>query len=120
MIKVEVLEDFNLKDFGKLKNLERKSGKGQEGKLFKRDTFDCDEKMCEYLTGKNPLNKAVVQVIEVIPETPTIIGHRADDVEYVVSLDDENMKKLSKNGLTVEDLDIKKEIKPKKKKSSKK
>lgn len=68
MIKVEVLEDFNLKDFGKLKNLERKSGKGQDGKLFKRDTFECDEAMCEYLTGKNPINKAVVQVVEVIPE----------------------------------------------------
>lgn len=68
MIKVEVLEDFNLKDFGELKNLERKTGKDQEGRLFKGDTFECDEKMCEYLCGKNPLNKAVVQVVEVIPE----------------------------------------------------
>ena len=62
------------------------------------------------------------------PKMPTIIGHRTDDVEYVAPLDDENMKKLSKaiekriseNGLTVEGLGIKKEIKPKKKKSSKK
>lgn len=68
MIKVEVLEDFNLKDFNKLKKLERNSGRNQDGKLFKKDTFECDEEMCEYLCGKNPLNKAVVQVVEVIPK----------------------------------------------------
>lgn len=68
MIKVEVLEDFNLKDFDELKNLERGSNKSQEGKLFKGDKFECSETMCEYLTGKNPLNRAVVQIIEVIPK----------------------------------------------------
>ena len=67
MIKVRAIEDFTLQEFDKLKNIIRK-GKGQEGKLFIGDIFECDEKMADYLTGNNPINRAVVQVIEVIPE----------------------------------------------------
>ena len=67
MIKVEVTEDFTLEKFNELKNIIRKT-KGQEGKLFIGDTFECDEKMADYLTGNNPINRAVVKVIEVIPE----------------------------------------------------
>ena len=67
MIKVEVIEDFTLQKFGEIKNIVRK-GKSQEGKLFIGDTFECDEKMADYLTGNNPINRAVVKVIEVIPE----------------------------------------------------
>ena len=67
MIKVEVTEDFTLEKFNELKNIIRKT-KGQEGKLFIGDTFECDEKMANYLTGNNPINRAVVKVIEVIPE----------------------------------------------------
>ena len=68
MIKVEALQDFSLRDFNKVEELERK-GKNKDGFIFKGDTFKCDENLCEYLCGKNPLNKAVVQVVEVIPET---------------------------------------------------
>ena len=67
MIKVEALQDFSLRDFNKVEELERK-GKNKDGFIFKGDTFKCDENLCEYLCGKNPLNKAVVQVVEVIPE----------------------------------------------------
>lgn len=67
MIKVKVIEDFTLQEFDKLKNIIRK-GKGQEGKLFIGDIFECDEKMADYLTGNNSINRAVVKVIEVIPE----------------------------------------------------
>ena len=67
MIKVEALEDFTLKRFEELKNIQRKS-KEQKGKLFAGDIFECDEKMADYLTGNNPINRAVVKVIEVIPE----------------------------------------------------
>ena len=67
MIKVKVIEDFTLQEFDKLKNIIRK-GKEQEGKLFIGDIFECDEKMADYLTGNNPINRAVVKVIEVIPE----------------------------------------------------
>lgn len=67
MIKVEVTEDFTLQEFNKLKNIVRKC-KEQEGKLFIGDIFECDEKMADYLTGNNSINRAVVKVIEVIPE----------------------------------------------------
>lgn len=67
MIKVRVIEDFTLQEFDKLKNIIRK-GKEQEGKLFIGDIFECDEKMADYLTGNNSINRAVVKVIEVIPE----------------------------------------------------
>lgn len=67
MIKVKVIEDFTLQGFDKLKNITRKQ-KEQEGKLFIGDIFECDEKMADYLTGNNPINRAVVKVIEVIPE----------------------------------------------------
>lgn len=67
MIKVEVIEDFTLQEFNKLKNIIRK-GKDEEGKLFIGDIFECDEKMADYLTGNNSINRAVVKVIEVIPD----------------------------------------------------
>lgn len=67
MIKCEVVEDFRLQDFKKLKNLVRKNI-DVEGKLYIGDTFECDEKMAEYLTGKNVLKKAVVKIIEVQPK----------------------------------------------------
>lgn len=67
MIKVRAIEDFTLQEFDKLKNIIRK-GKEQEGKLFIGDIFECDEKMADYLTGNNSINRAVVKVIEVIPE----------------------------------------------------
>lgn len=67
MIKVEVTEDFTLGKFNELKNIIRKT-KEQEGKLFIGDIFECDEKMADYLTGNNSINRAVVKVIEVIPE----------------------------------------------------
>lgn len=68
MIKVEVInEDFTLKKFDELKNIIRKS-KEEKGKLFKGDIFECDEKMVDYLTGNNPLNKVVVRVIEIMPK----------------------------------------------------
>ncbi len=67
MIKVEVIEEFTLGKFNELKNITRKQKK-EEGKLFIGDTFECDKKMADYLTGNNPINRAVVKVIEVIPE----------------------------------------------------
>lgn len=71
MIKVRVTEDFILEKFNELKNIIRKT-KEQEGKLFIGDIFECDEKMADYLTGNNLINRAVVKVIEVIPEKENI------------------------------------------------
>ena len=67
MIKCRVVEKFYLKDFDKLKNIERKSI-DVKGTLFVDDTFECDEEMAKYLTGKNAFNKAFVEIIEVIPK----------------------------------------------------
>ena len=68
MIKVEVInDDFTLERFNELKNIVRKS-KEEKGKLFKGDTFECSEELCDYLSGNNPLNKKVVKIIEVEPK----------------------------------------------------
>lgn len=75
MIKCKVIEDFSLKNFDKLKNIERVSV-DRKGNLYVGDVFECDEDMAIYLTGNNPLKKVVVEVIEVEPET-----HEAEVVE---------------------------------------
>lgn len=67
MIKCKVIEDFSLKNFDKLKNIERVSV-DRKGNLYVGDVFECDEDMAKYLTGNNPLEKVVVEVIEVEPE----------------------------------------------------
>ena len=67
MIKCEVIENFTLEKFNQLENVKkveiRKSNEFGIG-----DTFECTEKMADYLTGNNALNKTVVKVIEVEPE----------------------------------------------------
>lgn len=69
MVKVEVIEEFTLEKFDELKNLVRaKDEKVEENLLKVGDTFECDKKMADYLTGNNPLNKVVVKVIEIMPE----------------------------------------------------
>lgn len=80
MIKCVVTEDFNLREFAKLKNIVRKA-RNVEGKLFVGDTFECDEDMAEYLTGKNPLNKIVVKVIEVKVKEAKIVEEKEETTE---------------------------------------
>lgn len=67
MVKAEVIEEFTLAKFNELKNLARKE-QAEVGRLFVGDTFECTEEMAKYLTGDNPLKRAFVKVIEVIPE----------------------------------------------------
>ena len=67
MIKVEVIENFTLEDYSKLKNVKKVISR-KENEFGARDTFECDEKMVDYLTGNNALKKVVVKVIEVEPE----------------------------------------------------
>lgn len=67
MIKCEVIENFTLEKFNQLENVKKvEIRKGNEFGVG--DTFDCTEKMADYLTGNNALNKTVVKVIEVEPE----------------------------------------------------
>ena len=112
MIKCEVIKEFTLARYDELKNIKRRSF-DTKGKLYVGDTFECDKEMADYLMGDNKDKQVVVKVIEVEPKMPTIIGHRTDDVEYVVPLG--NKEKLDKLNKAIE-----KAIKPKKKKTSKK
>lgn len=73
MIRVEVIEQFTLKDYEKIKdNIKRKSI-DVKGTLFIGDTFECDEDMVKYLTGNNEQGKTVVKVIEVEPEKKAFV-----------------------------------------------
>lgn len=94
MIKVEVIGRFTLEDYKKLKNVKKVTNR-KENEFDVKDTFECDEKMVDYLTGNNALNKVVVKVIEVNPEKVTvekIIESAKDDKEYVTPLNTEPKK----------------------------
>lgn len=85
MIKVEAIEKFDLGRFDELQNIQR-VGKDVKGTIFTGDTFECKQDLVEYLTGNNPLGKAVVKVIEVVPEKKEVIdsdGHTEDDFKDV-------------------------------------
>ena len=74
MIKAEVIEEFTLKDFDKLKNLVRaKKGTDEKGRLYVKDTFECDKEIADYLSGNNPLHKTVIKIIEIIPEVIQVV-----------------------------------------------
>lgn len=97
MIKVEVIGKFTLEDYKKLKNVKKVTNR-KENEFDVKDTFECDEKMVDYLTGNNALNKVVVKVIEVNPEKVTvekIIESAKDDKEYVVTEPKKNKKEKS-------------------------
>lgn len=66
MIKVKVIESFTLEKFDELKNIKR-AGEDIKGVLNIDDEFECTKEMADYLSGNNPLNKKVIQIIEVIP-----------------------------------------------------
>ena len=91
MIRVEVIEKFDLKAFNELKNIKR-AGKDVQGSLFVGDTFECTEKMVDYLTGNNALGKAVVKVIEVEPEAVKEVP----EVKEEVTSNNKKSKKSSK------------------------
>lgn len=79
MIKVQVLENFSLKAFDELKNIERfNPQKNQKGKLYEKDVFECSEKMCDYLTGNNALNKKVVQIIEIEQPKKEVVANNEE------------------------------------------
>lgn len=69
MIKVRVVKDFSLKEFAKIKNIER-FYYDKVGELYKNDVFECDEKMARYLTGDNSKKEIVVEIIEIKIEKP--------------------------------------------------
>jgi len=70
MVKVKVIEKFTLENFKELQNVS-KAAQRKENEFNIGDTFECDEKMVDYLTGNNPLKKQVVEIIEVKPKEET-------------------------------------------------
>lgn len=82
MIKLEVIEEFTLKDFDKLCEIVR-AGKDEIGHLYEKDTFTCDKEMADYLLGENPLKRAFVKVIEVIPEKSEEIKVAEEETTYI-------------------------------------
>lgn len=87
MIKCEVIENFTLEKFNQLENVKKVEIR-KSNEFGIRDTFDCTEKMADYLTGNNALNKTVVKVIEVEPE-------KIEEVEEPkVIIDEEKVKEI--------------------------
>lgn len=102
MIRVEVIEQFNFKDYDKIKDTIKRKSIDVKGTLFIGDTFECDENMVKYLTGNNEQGKTVVKVIEVEPEivkTNDEIKVKKDNVEIVINKNEivKEIKKQSKN-----------------------
>ncbi len=69
MIKAEAKQQFNLKDYTKVEIIKKWSEKPNE--FNKGDQFYCDQEMADYLSGNNPLQMNVIQILEVIPEVET-------------------------------------------------
>lgn len=93
MIKAEVIERFDLKDFTKLKNITRKDrSKNKEGSLYVGDTFECDESMCKYLSGDNPIKKQVIKIIEVVPKKE----EKKEESEIEKEIENTEVKEISK------------------------
>lgn len=68
MIKLKAIQDFTLKDYKKLKNMQSKKTNRENNKVYNQDIFECDEKMARYLLGENSQNIKVVEVIEIMNE----------------------------------------------------
>jgi len=90
MIKVEVIEKFTYGKYDEIKDTIKRKSIDEKGMLFVGDTFECSKDEVEYLTGKNPVNKVVVKVIEVEPEAEAL----TDNEENVTPLDKETLKKM--------------------------
>lgn len=68
MIKLKAIQDFTLKDYKKIKNMQSKKTDRENNKVYNQDIFECDEKMARYLLGENSQNIKVVEVIEIMNE----------------------------------------------------
>lgn len=118
MIKCEVVENFTLEKFSKLKNV-KKVMKRKDNEFGVGDTFECDEKMADYLTGNNILSKTVVKVTEVEPEKVEIVFDNVNANQPIGELKPEVKRAIE---YINEEIQPKAEFKKtnKKKKSSKK
>ena len=95
MVKVKVIEKFTLKNFKELQNVS-KVAKRKENEFNIGDTFECDEKMVDYLTGNNPIKKQVVEIIEVKPKEETKeVEEEVIEEEAVEHVEEETKPKVT-------------------------
>lgn len=78
MIKCKVIENFTLEKFDQLENVKKVEIR-KDNEFGVRDTFECDEKMVDYLTGNNALNKTVVKVIEIEPKKEEVVEEYVEE-----------------------------------------
>lgn len=90
MIKVEVIENFTLADYKKLKNVKKVIARKENG-FGVGDTFECDEEMVDYLTGNNAFKKEVVKIIEVTPKKE-IEEETKDEIEAIIEYTNEKVE----------------------------
>lgn len=84
MIRLQATEDFTLKRFSEISKMERANvNKDDNGKVFKNDIFECNENLAEYVCGKNPLNRAVANILEVRPEVSAISQSPVEEIKKV-------------------------------------
>ena len=68
MVKLQAIRDFTLAEFDKIK-ITKRADKEQEGWVYDKDEFECNEEMSNYLTGGNDKKIVVAKILELIPET---------------------------------------------------
>ena len=78
MIKLQATEDFSLARFNEIKDLERHSNKDDKGMIYKDDVLMCEKELADYLCGNNPLNRAVVKILEIEPIMNSTITYKND------------------------------------------
>lgn len=71
MIKLKAKQDFTLKDYKKLKNIQSTKAEREENKVYQNDVFECNEKMTKYLLGENDQKLIVAELLEVNNENST-------------------------------------------------
>ena len=68
MIKLKAIQDFTLKDYKKLENIQSKKTDRENNKVYNKEIFESEEKMARYILGENSQNIKVVEVIEIMNE----------------------------------------------------
>ena len=97
MIKLEAIERFTLERFDELTNIVRKdTNKKLKGWLYVGDTFECTKDLADYLLGDNHIKRAVVKVIEIMPEIELTPLSNAEQLEELSQETEEKPKKTKR------------------------
>lgn len=100
MIKCEVTEYFTLKKFNELENIVRanENNNTKDGELFAGDTFDCTEKMADYLKGNNDKGMIVVKIVEEVENAKNEENESKEEENGIDASNDEEKPKKKKHG----------------------